>query len=628
MAIPVIRTKIVVPRRHPDLLSRQRLIDLLYDLLDYKLILVVAPAGYGKTALLVDMAHELEIPVCWLTLDELDRDSHRFLAHFIAALELRFPGVGEYSRAALEAQSTAGADLDLDQIVATLVNELYEQAGEHFVVILDDYHHVDEVEEINYFVDRFLQYVDENCHVIISSRALLPLPSLPLMVARRQVGGLSYEELAFRPDEIRDWFLHTYRYLLSEEVAEELARQTEGWITGILLSAQTVQEGSPDGDATIRAAGVDLYDYLAQQVLDRQRPAVRDFLLRTSLFDEFDARRCEEVLGPPDYPTGETWDDLIRAVVRENLFVLPVGEAGTWLRYHQLFRDFLRNRLAEEQPEEYARILRRLADYYTEKEMWEEAHRAIKALGDTDALAALVERAGSALINSGRIRLLAEWLGELPQRLIRDRPTLVSSQGTVAYMQGNLEEGLKLLEEAVTLIRSNGLKDQLIPTLLRRATAHRFRGNYQDAIRDADEILTLINKRQKSKQIIHYQASALREKGINLYHLGQLREAISFLQRSLELFEKMDDFLNAAKPLLEIGLAYVGMGFFLKAKGYLERALLFAEKAKLTIAQAETLNNLGLLYHRLGDYRKALVTYERALRLVEQARYQRLEWPA
>ena len=87
----VTRTRIIVPRRRPEILSRPRLLDELLDLMDARLIIVAAPAGYGKTSLLIDFVHHLEWPVCWYALDPLDQDPLRFVAHFVAALQLRFP---------------------------------------------------------------------------------------------------------------------------------------------------------------------------------------------------------------------------------------------------------------------------------------------------------------------------------------------------------------------------------------------------------------------------------------------------------------------------------------------------------------------------------------------------------
>ena len=142
----ITRTKVFLPRRRPDLLSRQRLLDLLLDYLDYRLVIVAAPAGYGKTSLLVDMAHRIEMPVCWYALDALDRDSQRFILHFIASIAQAFPRFGQRSWAALQGGILSVSDLD--RLASTIVNEACEHIREHFVVVLDDYHLVDDSEEI------------------------------------------------------------------------------------------------------------------------------------------------------------------------------------------------------------------------------------------------------------------------------------------------------------------------------------------------------------------------------------------------------------------------------------------------------------------------------------------------
>jgi len=232
MTVPLTHTKVLLPRRRPDLFSRQRLLDLLYDLLDHKLIIIAAPAGYGKTSLLIDLAHRTELPVCWYALDALDQDPQRFIAHFIASIAHHFPRFGQRSTALLQDLGQASAAdltrLSLDQVVTAIVNEAYEHIREHFVLVLDDYHFVDGNEEIDYFINRFVQDVDENCHLVIASRTLLTLSDLPLMVARSQVGGLSFEELAFRADEIQSLVLQNYHLTMPQGAAEELAQETEG----------------------------------------------------------------------------------------------------------------------------------------------------------------------------------------------------------------------------------------------------------------------------------------------------------------------------------------------------------------------------------------------------------------
>ncbi len=182
MYIPVTRTKIVPPRRRADLLTRQRLIDLMVELTDYKLIILAAPAGYGKTSMLVDFASQTNMPVCWYALDTLDRDPLRFITHLIASLAQRFPNFGVQSFAALDTANPSQPDFN--QIITAIVNDAYDNIQEHFLLVLDDYHLVNETREIDDIINRFIQDVAENCHLVLSSRSLLSLPDLPILVAR------------------------------------------------------------------------------------------------------------------------------------------------------------------------------------------------------------------------------------------------------------------------------------------------------------------------------------------------------------------------------------------------------------------------------------------------------------
>lgn len=617
----ITHTKILLPRRRPDLLSRQRLLDLLYDLLDYKLIIIAAPAGYGKTSLLVDLAHQIELPTCWYALDSLDRDARRFIAHFIAAISHRYPSFGHRSAAAL--QGTTQASLDLDQMATIIVNETYEYIREHFVLVLDDYHFVDDVEEIDYFINQFIQKVDENCHLVTASRSLITLPDLPLMVARSQVGGLSFDELAFRADEIQSLVLQNHHMSMSDPMAKELARETEGWITGLLLSTQTMWQGMADRLRLARVSGVGLYEYLAQQVLDQQPTPIRDFLLRTSLLEEFDVELCETVLCSDQDPSGESWQQLIETVLRNNLFVLPVEDKkGTWLRYHHLFRDFLQARLAQEQPDEEARILRRLAAVYTERGEWEKAHALYQRLGDTVSSADLIELAGPSLVKGGRLTTLGEWLDALATETLNSRPTLLSLRGMVAVMLGEVERGLSLLNQAEETFRTTGDQFHLAHTLVRQTVAHRFLGNYQASQAKADEALAMALEEESLPDV---QAEALRAKGMSLYHMGQVDEAIEWLTQSLAAYRALADRQRVAMLLMELGMAYERAGRHNQSLTQFNQALKYWRKEDNVAQQSNLLNNLGVLYHLKGDYEQASSLLEEALACARQSGYARIE---
>ena len=217
-----------------------------------------------------------------------------------------FPTFGRDTEAVLNSSSTR---LDVEQIVRVIVNEAYKRIEDHFLIILDDYHLVTGENTIDQFVSRFAQRASENCHLILASRAAPNLPDLDQMLARSQAGTVMFDELAFHADEVQEFLLRNYHLTVSLSEAEGLVQETEGWITGLLLSAETLRQGTTSLARLARASSVGLPDYLAQQVLDQQPAPVRDFLLRTSPMDEFDAALCADVLG-----TDTDWSDLTDSI--------------------------------------------------------------------------------------------------------------------------------------------------------------------------------------------------------------------------------------------------------------------------------------------------------------------------
>lgn len=613
--ISVSKTKIIPPRRRSELLTRKRLLDMLFDALDRKLTLVSAPAGYGKTSLLIDLVHQSELPACWLALDELDREPQRFVAYFIAALMERFPNFGVQSKAVLENMSSF--EQDTERLLVTLCNEIYETIQEHFIFVLDDFHLLDGVQSIHNFIDRFIQLVDENCHLVISSRVLTGLTDLPLLVAREQVSGLSFADLAFQPQELQALLAQNDKLQISDEEAEQLIADTEGWITGLQFSGrEKFQKASihPGIDS-----GAGLFDYLGQQVLDRQPPDLRQFILRTALFEEFDASLCEAVLAPL-YPDPQNWQERIKLISRNNLFALPVGADGRWLRYHHLFRDFIRECFKREFPAEAQPILSRLQLAYESMGEWEKAHQICRQLDDMNALAEMIERASTSMLQNSHLTM-ESWLNELPPSMLRSRPGLLSIRGTISYTKGELREGLDLLNQADQIYRQEGNASGLNLNLVRRATVYRLLGEYSASLQAADEVIKA-TEASDTMQLLH--AEALRLKGLALYRLGNARQAVSFLERSLELQRRFKK-SNIPVLLMETGMAYRAMGNWDEARNAYEKALQIWRKEGNLSWQASLLNNLGILHQFLGEYEKAALAFEDGLLCAQRSRNTRLD---
>ena len=612
---PITRTKLIIPRRRDEILTRQRLLSILNNLLDLKLIIVAAPAGYGKTSLLIDFATHTEWPICWLSLDPLDQEPFRFISHFISALQARFPEFGENSLSVLN--NIPQSKLDIPAIVSTIANDIYEHITEHFIFMLDDYQLVENGEMVNQFINSFLQAADENVHLMVSSRRLLTLSDMPLLVARNQVGGLSFEEISFTSDEIQELLLKNYHITITDKSAEEITQQTEGWITGLLLSTQLLDDEIGERIRTARVSGVNLYDYMAQQVFEQQPEDIQLFLLRTSILEEYDAQRCKRVIGKALKIT-KSWQSLIDQVTIRNLFVLPVGESDDlWLRYHHLFRDFLQTRMRKERPEETIDITIALADDYAEQEDWEQAFVLYKQVHATDKMLSMVEKAGPAMVTGGKLLTLKEWIAALPPDIATSRPSLLSLQAAILVIGGEVEQGIQLFSKVIDRLLVDDAPENvevLALSLIRRGVAYQFQGDNQKSLADNNNALEIVDEFPEFGLI---QAEAQRNIGVTLYFKGEIKDALQHFKESLRLFESFGDRQNVPKVLFNIGLMHKVMGEYVRAEMMYQEALdNWSSGGNLTWT-AELLNNLGVLQQLRGDYEKAAVNFEKAVEFAQ-----------
>jgi LuxR family maltose regulon positive regulatory protein len=621
MSIPILITKIMLPPWREEILSRTRLTCLFDELLDKKLIILSAPAGYGKTSLLLDVAHHNEMPFCWYSLDALDQEFDRFLAHFIASIKGRFPSFGEQSMSVLQGMSQDNTNTE--EIGVVIINEIFQTIREHFVIVLDDYQMIDQNQQINSFINHFIQNVDQNCHMVITSRSVLPLADLSLMVGRSLVGGLGLLELAFQPDEIQALMLKNYQQVIPDAIALELAQRTEGWITGLLLSAQTMWQGMVNQLRLARVSGVDLYSYLMQQVLNQQPQEMRDFLMQSAFLYEFNADLCEAVFGEP--PPGDTWQGILDRVLRQNLFVHPVGEAGSWLHYHRLFSDFLQAQYVQEHPSELDNLLKRLSEVYADREEWEKAYSFCQRLGNPEITAELLEKAGETMVVNGRIALLRSWLEALPVDIIHERPILLARYGIVLAAQKETTRGLQMLDQSVALLRADDKLTHLAGTLVWRALSHYLRGEYPQALADVNEVFSLIANMHETEELVSFQAEAHRIAGQCYRMMGDVTAATNGLTQALELFKRLGDKSGINRVLLLMGLLYLDSGNFKAAMICYRQVLDYYQKQQNIYSSASVLNDIAYIQYLKGEYLEAFSTYNDALAKARQSGNARVE---
>jgi len=613
--LPISRIKVRIPHRRRELITRTRLIDAIYEQLEKRLLLIVAPAGYGKTSLLVDLAQQSELTVAWLSLDALDQELQRFLRYLIAAVAEKFPSFGRDSLAALE--SMTSIEQDEERLLVTITNEINAQINEHFILILDDYHLVSNVTSINHTISRFLQLAGEHVHLFLSTRNLPNLPDAPLMIARNLVGGLSFEELSFCPEEIQQLFQQNNGMLLSREDAQTLVEETEGWIAAIHLT-----NGNPGTLPQMHPleSTRELFDFFSKEVLLRQPEQVRRFMLMTSVFDTFDVSLCAQVLDPLVEGQHFDWPVLFESVRTGNLFSAPLDNDGRWMRYHHLFQHFLRSQLQYEQPVLAWHIQQNLAHAYEESQDWEAALDVYARLDDYENQARLLTHTSMIFIMAGRILTLANWLDKLPGDVVSSHPALVSLLGTIHATRGDNRQALELFDLAESKLREIGNEAEWTTTLVRQAEVCRQLGYYERAQKTVEQVLEL-TKDSDIRDMQYTFSEALRIKGLVLFALGHMKDALIWLQEALRTCRSSGTKNNIPILEMELGVVHRRLGQPEVAAQYYASALQAWGNIGNTAWKARLLNNLGLLYHMTGRLDEAHSLLQEALKVSEWSGY-------
>jgi len=457
----LLATKLHVPRPQPGFVPRRRLVRALDEGLARGRVLVSAPAGSGKTALLADWARGSGQPVAWLGLDGGDSDPARFWRYVVAALDRARPGLAGRVEPPLPGS--------VEGLVTALINELTAgPAPDEVLLILDDYHLADSA-QVHQSVAFLLENLPPGLRMVVSGRADPPLP-LARLRARGQVAELRAADLRFTPQEAAALLGGVVgsglaergvvgsglaeRGVVGSEVAERataapglpaevvaaLVARTEGWAAGLQLAGLSLR-GHTDAAGFVAAFSGShrfVLDYLADEVLDGQTGQVRAFLLETSVLERLSGELCDAITGRSDSQA------MLQNIERAGLFLVPLDEVRGWWRYHHLFADLLRTRLEAEQPGRVQALHRAAAAWCDEHDLADAAIRHALAAGDAAWAARLVERHVEDLLGRGERVTLRRWLSMLSAESVRDRPRLCLAQAYGAA-QGFQTEALEAL---------------------------------------------------------------------------------------------------------------------------------------------------------------------------------------
>lgn len=605
LAPRLLRAKLSVPALRADAVDRIELGHQIDEGVQdgISLILVSAPAGYGKTTAVSQWIHSRQVEASWFTVDRLDNDPSRFFTYFLAALNLLTGGATETL-----AKTLATPKLPSPEMVASLLSSGVSASGDARVLAIDDYHLIE-----NPFIHDTLQVL-----------FTLPLPSLviciatredpPLFLSRLRTQGrlleLRSRELTFSRDETESLFQGAMNMKLSDEIVDSVILKTEGWIAGLQLFGLSLKNAAP-GDAErlvdeFGASSKYVVDYLFEEVMHQLDEETREFLLRTAALDRLHEDLCNHATDRVDSGA------MLMKLEDGNFFLVALDSTRSWYRYHHLFSSFLK----EQAPEEWLlRTTERAAEWFYSQDLKAEAIKyAIRSNNRSVAEDMIVSEVPDAFA-AGSHHLLAKWLESLSGNYVRSNFAIGVYQAWVLFFAGKLDDLMVLMddlesislkhEDTVSFVRYQSLKAWLAES---RAGHELTIGPHSPGHADEDTPF--------------FQVLSLQATGLTEYRNGATANAVSVMRDAYDLGRETGNPFISLCMLHRLAFYLIEAGNREKAEELCRESLaLFADhkEGPLPVTGLACIGLAAALYER-DELSEASEQVERGIYLVSQLR--------
>jgi LuxR family maltose regulon positive regulatory protein len=560
--------KLSVPPAHIHLIDRPRLTGQLSRALGRKLTLISAPAGFGKTSLLSQWVQQGNIPAIWVSLDEADNDLIRFWSYIISALQRAHPALGPAPLVLLHTPTPPA----IETVLTALLNAV-NTLPEPIMLILDDYH-VIEAPAIHRSVAFLLDHLPAQMRLVIASRTDPPLP-LARLRARNHLSELHAADLRFNADEAAGFLNQAMDLHLPKEAVAALEERTEGWIAGLHLAALSLQGQSdiPGFIAAFTGSHRYIFDYLADEVLDRQPEAVQTFLLHTSILARLCGPLCEAITSQPQAQA------LLEQLEQANLFLVPLDGERRWYRYHSLFADVLRDRLQRQQPELVALLHRRAAVWHEHNHFIPQAVTHALAADDLEYAAHLIEQAAEFMLKRGEGTTFVHWVEALPEALVRSRPRLAF------YHAG-----------ALIVVGQSDMAEARLQAIERDLSAHQ---NEPPAIGLHERDQTILGEISAARAIV-------------AAYEGDVAQTLAWAQQALAQLPE-DELFGRSMLAASLGAAYWWSGDLDAADKAFSETRVISQAARNAHASVASLAGQGYIQASRGKLRRAAEIYRQAI---------------
>jgi LuxR family maltose regulon positive regulatory protein len=433
--VELVRTKLDPPVATGDLFARPRLLQKLEDVARVRLTMLQAPAGYGKTSLLVQWfqaLRESRSHLGWLSADASDQDPAGLLAYLAAATA---PGL----------RLDASADPGAESLLTSLVNALQLRAHPLYVFV-DNAHLLSPAPLAA--LCRFIERGPPTVHFILASRTILEMP-LARMRARGELLELGVDDLKLTAAETQHFSTGSGEFVLDDSQLAALRERTEGWITGIRLAILMLKPGTKPQEmlASFTGSRCAVADFFAEEVLAALPRDVCDFLLRSSVLGRLCPSLCNAVTGR------ENSRQILNFIEQSGLFLAQLDDERNWYRYHPLFAEFLQRRRLDELPGQDAELHLRASRWFWDHQSPAEAIEHALNGGDPERAGELLEQQCQDMTYTGKLQLVCHFAERLPEHILHRRPRVLLSRAWMLTLNLRLEEVRRILGVVANLLQ-------------------------------------------------------------------------------------------------------------------------------------------------------------------------------
>lgn len=437
-------TKLHIPSAGQNTVHRTALFEKLNSGLERKLILVSAPAGYGKTTLLSDWLSQNKIPSAWLSLDSGDNDPAVLLSYVISGIQNIYHDFGQTILRLLNSPNSPS----FESIASLLINELLG-INQNLLLVLDDFHLIRSVDVFR-LVTFLLEHIPPNIHIVILTRSDPDL-SVSRLRSQHQMVELRAADLSFTAADISALFNRKLKLGLSERDVISLEEKTEGWVAGLQLAAISMQGREDLSDFVRDLSGDNRYimDYLMEEVLKIRTDDIKEFLLQTSLLEQMSAPLCNAVLNRNDSQF------IIETLERDNMFVIPLDNERKWYRYHHLFAELLKQRLSLKGKPAIIELHNKAIEWFKDNSL---PLLAVNHSIDAGNFEKCIQVLGEIIENmweNGQHFAIMKYGDLLPDELIHNNPVICLYYAWTLIIAGNIKKAEPFLSSAERITQKN-----------------------------------------------------------------------------------------------------------------------------------------------------------------------------